>query len=122
MSMETYSPSSFDTESEMLPQDPPPKVIRFMGWWLISLFVVVLLAAIFVHLPETEHAAFVLIPREGADPIQSPRLATVSRVSVTEGQTDPGIRHAAANPNGRLAYAGIDPGENGRSLRCRSKH
>jgi len=45
------------------------------------------LAAIFVHLPETEHAAFVLIPREGADPIQSPRLATVNRVSVTEGQT-----------------------------------
>ncbi|PYK73882.1 MAG: hypothetical protein DME44_00025, partial [Verrucomicrobia bacterium] len=31
--------------------------------------------------------AFVLIPREGADPIQSPRLATVNRVSVAEGQT-----------------------------------
>src|SRR5207248_9997214 len=42
---------------------------------------------VFVQLPETEHAAFVLIPRDGADPIQSPRLATVSRVSVTEGQT-----------------------------------
>jgi len=87
MSAETYSPSSFETESEMLPQDPPPKVIRFMGWWLICLFIIGLLAAIFVHLPETEHAAFVLIPREGADPIQSPRLATVNRVSVTEGQT-----------------------------------
>jgi multidrug resistance efflux pump len=45
------------------------------------------LVAIFVHLPETEHAAFILVPREGADPIQSPRLATVSRVLVTEGQT-----------------------------------
>ena len=87
MSSETYSPSSFDTESEMLPQDPPPKVIRFMGWWLIWLFVIGLLVAIFVHLPETEHAAFILVPREGADPIQSPRLATVSRVLVTEGQT-----------------------------------
>src|SRR5438045_9739830 len=87
MSAETYSPSSFDTESEMLPQDPPPKVIRFMGWWLICLFIVALLTGIFVHLPETEHAAFVLIPREGADPIQSPRLATVNRVSVAEGQT-----------------------------------
>src|SRR5207253_9131419 len=39
------------------------------------------------QLPETEHAASVLIPRDGADPIQSPRLATLSRVSVTEGQT-----------------------------------
>ena len=87
MSTETFSPSSLDSESEMLPQDPPPKVIRFIGWWLISLFVIGLLVAIFVHLPETEHAAFVLVPREGADPIQSPRLATVSRVLVTEGQT-----------------------------------
>src|SRR5437016_11398832 len=87
MSAEAYSPSSFETESEMLPQDPPPKVIRLMGWWLIWLFIIALLAAIFVHLPETEHAAFVLIPREGADPIQSPRLATVNRVSVAEGQT-----------------------------------
>jgi len=42
-----------------------------------------------VHLPETEHAAFVLVPRDGADPIQSPRLATVNRVSVMEGQTVP---------------------------------
>src|SRR5438046_4045011 len=87
MIMETYSPSSLDTESEMLPQVPPPKFIRFMRWWLISLFIIALLAAIFVHLPETEHAAFTLVPREGADPIQSPRLATVGRVSVTEGQT-----------------------------------
>jgi hemolysin D len=87
MSAETYSPSSLDSESEMLPQDPPPKVIRFIGWWLIWLFVIGLLVAIFVHLPETEHAAFILVPREGADPIQSPRLATVSRVLVTEGQT-----------------------------------
>ena len=87
MSSETYSPSSLDSESEMLPQEPPPKVIRFIGWWLIWLFVIGLLVAIFVHLPETEHAAFILVPREGADPIQSPRLATVSRVLVTEGQT-----------------------------------
>src|SRR5437588_691916 len=51
--------------------------------------IIALLAAIFVHLPETEHAAFVLVPRDGADPIQSPRLATVNRVSATEGQTVP---------------------------------
>ena len=87
MSIEIYSPNPIETESEMLPQDPPPKVIRFIGWWLIWLFVIALLVAIFVHLPETEHAAFILVPREGTDPIQSPRLATVSRVLVTEGQT-----------------------------------
>src|SRR5260370_32432503 len=105
MSAETYSPSSLDTESEMLPQDPPPKVIRFVGWWLIWLFIIALLAAIFVHLPETEHAAFVLIPREGADPIQSPRLATVNRVSVMEGQTAPaGAELLVLRTDGILAF------------------
>src|SRR5436305_15291857 len=61
--------------------------MRFMGWWWIWLFIIALSAAIFVHLPETERAAFVVIPCEGADPVQSPRLATVNRVSVAEGQT-----------------------------------
>jgi multidrug efflux pump subunit AcrA (membrane-fusion protein) len=89
MNTATYAPDPLASESEMLPQEPPPRVIRFMAWWLIALFVAGLLAAIFVHLPETVHAPFVLVPHEGADPIQSPRLATLSRVGVTEGQTVP---------------------------------
>ena len=89
MSSETYSPSSLDSESEMLPQDPPPKVIRFIGWWLIWLFVIGLLVAIFVHLPETEHAAFILVPREGADPIQSPRLVPIPGSSPMEPSRGP---------------------------------
>src|SRR5438477_10692816 len=80
---------SLGMEAEMLPEEPPPKLIRFMAGWLMAVFAVGLLAAIFVHLPETEHAPFVLVPRDGADPIQSPRLSTVNRVSVTEGQTVP---------------------------------
>src|SRR5207237_10342753 len=78
MSSETYSPSSFETESEMLPQDPPPKIIRFMGWWLIWLFIIALLAGIFVDLPQKEHAAVGLIPRARAQPTQPPRRATVN--------------------------------------------
>ena len=78
---------SLGMEAEMLPEHPPPKLIRYMAGWLLAVFTVALLAAIFVHLPETEHAPFVLVPRDGADPIQSPRLSTVNRVSVTEGQT-----------------------------------
>jgi multidrug resistance efflux pump len=81
--------NSLEMEAEMLPEDPPPKLIRYMAFWLLAVFAVGLLAAIFVHLPETEHAPFVLVPRDGADPIQSPRLATVNRVLVTEGQTIP---------------------------------
>src|SRR5947208_11786415 len=87
MSAETFTPSSLDAESEMLPQDPPPRIVRFIAHWLIAVFGVGLLAAIFVQLPETEHAPFILVPHNGADPIQSPRLATLSRVAVAEGQT-----------------------------------
>ncbi len=87
MSVQTFAPNSLDAESEMLPQDPPPKIMRFMAWWLIALFLVGLMASVTIHFPETENASFVLVPREGADPIQSPRLATVNRVAVSEGQT-----------------------------------
>ncbi|MBV9008620.1 MAG: HlyD family efflux transporter periplasmic adaptor subunit [Verrucomicrobia bacterium] len=85
--METFAPRSLEAESEMLPQDPPPQIIRLIAWWLIGLFVVALFAGIAIHFPESETAPFVLVPREGADPIQSPRLSTVNRVSVSEGET-----------------------------------
>ena len=89
MSAETYSPSSFETESEMLPQDPPPKIIRFMGWWLIWLFIIARCWRPFLcTFPKQEHAALCPSSRaKGLIQIQSPRLATVNRVSVTEGQT-----------------------------------
>ena len=76
-----------ESESEMLPQDPPPKVIRGIAWLLIAMFFAGLVAAITVHLPETVSAPFVLIPQNGADPIQSSRLAVVSAVKVSEGET-----------------------------------
>ena len=76
-----------DTESDMLPQEPPPGIIRFAARLLIGLFVIALLAAIFVKLPETVECPFVLVPKEGADPIQSPRLAIVHKIAVSEGQT-----------------------------------
>ena len=74
-------------ESEMLPQDPPPWFVRSTAWLLISMFLVALLASVLVKLPETVICPFVLVPTGGADPIQSPRLAVVDQVKVTEGQT-----------------------------------
>lgn len=78
---------SIEAESEMLPQNPPPWFVRSLAWLLIAMFTVALLAAIFVHLPETVSCPFVLVAAGGADPIQSPRLAVVDKVAVTEGQT-----------------------------------
>lgn len=71
----------------MLPQDPPPWIIRAAARLLIAIFAVALLASIAVPLPEAVHCAFILVPKEGADPIQSPRVAVVHRVGVSEGQT-----------------------------------
>jgi multidrug resistance efflux pump len=78
---------SIETESEMLPQNPPPWFVRSTAWLLIAMFAVALLAAVLVHLPETVSCPFMLIPAGGADPIQSPRLAVISQVCVTEGQS-----------------------------------
>lgn len=76
-----------ESESEMLPQDPPPRVIHGIAWLLIAMFFAGLVAAVTVHLPETVSAPFILIPQNGADPIQSSRLAVVSAVKVSEGET-----------------------------------
>ncbi len=77
---------SIETESEMLPQNPPPWFVRSTSWLLIAMFAVALLAALVVHLPETVTCSFILVPAQGADPIQSPRQAVVHRVAVSEGQ------------------------------------
>ena len=78
---------SIETESEMLPQDPPPWFVRTTSWLLIAMFLVGVLAAIVVRLPETVTCPFVLVPAQGADPIQAPLSAVVDKVCVAEGET-----------------------------------
>ena len=70
----------------MLPQEPPPWIVRVTAWLLLAAFLWALLIAIVVRLPETVRCRFVLIPATGADPIQSPRQAVISHVAVNEGQ------------------------------------
>src|SRR6266403_194417 len=78
--------ASIDNESEMLPQDPPPWIIRSLAWVLLGAFIFAALFAVILRLPETVHCSFVLVPAKGADPIQSPRQAVISKVAVSEGQ------------------------------------
>jgi multidrug efflux pump subunit AcrA (membrane-fusion protein) len=78
---------SIETQSEMLPQSPPPWFVRTTAWLLIAMFLTALLAACVVHLPETVSCPFLLVPAQGADPIQSPIAAVVHKVSVAEGET-----------------------------------
>src|ERR1044071_1470801 len=77
------------SEGDLLPQEPPPKVIRWTGWLLVGIFVVAVLASVSVHIPETVRCSFVLVPENGADPIQSPLMAVVQAVKVAEGQEVP---------------------------------
>jgi multidrug resistance efflux pump len=86
MSSQLTERGSLDVESEMLPQEPPPWIIRSTAWLLLAAFLFALLVAIVMRLPETVQCQFVLIPATGADPIQSPRQAIISRVAVEEGQ------------------------------------
>ena len=86
MSAQLTQRDSLDAESELAPQEPPPWVIRWTAWLLIAAFFCALLIAIVMRLPETVHCRFVLVPATGADPIQSPRQAIISRVVVEEGQ------------------------------------
>jgi hemolysin D len=78
---------SIDIESEMLPQNPPPWIIRTAAWILLSAFLFALLMAIVMRLPETVQCKFILVPATGADPIQAAHQGIISRVSVIEGAT-----------------------------------
>ncbi len=86
MSVNAPKRGSIELESEMLPQDPPPWIIRRTAWVLIGAFLTALLLAIVMRLPETVHCPFVLVPATGEDPIQAPHQGVITRISVTEGQ------------------------------------
>jgi multidrug efflux pump subunit AcrA (membrane-fusion protein) len=77
---------ALDSESPLLPQDPPHWIVRGTAWLIIALFAAVLLALVLVHVPETIRCPSILVPEGGADPIQSPRLAVIRQVRVGEGR------------------------------------
>lgn len=70
-----------------MPQEPPSWIMRSLAWLLLIAFLFAGVFAIIMRMPETVRCHFVLVPATGADPIQSPRQAVISRVGVTEGQT-----------------------------------
>lgn len=86
MNVPSRTRGSLEEEAEMLPREPPPFLVRGIAWLLIAMFFTALAATIFVHVPETVRCRFVLVPKDGADPIQAPFLAVVDEVRVAEGQ------------------------------------
>jgi membrane fusion protein, adhesin transport system len=70
---------------EMMPDEPPPMVVRCLAALLIALFAAALFAASAVRIPETVRSPFILISETGADPIQAPLSGSIQTVNVREG-------------------------------------
>src|SRR5271165_498075 len=77
---------ALESESPLLPADPPHWVVQGTAWLIVALFAAALLALVLVHVPETIRCPCVLVPEGGADPIQSPRPAIIREVHVGEGR------------------------------------
>ena len=83
------SPAPLDNEVESAPYldaRPPHWAARGLAYFVIGLFVVSLLGAVFIDVPETVSGPFVLVPSRGSDPVRSPRKGQVVAVRVLEGQ------------------------------------
>jgi multidrug efflux pump subunit AcrA (membrane-fusion protein) len=77
---------ALESESPLLPKDPPHWIVRGTAWLMIALFATALLVSVLVHVPETVRCPCVLVPEGGADPIQSPRVAVIREVRISEGR------------------------------------
>jgi membrane fusion protein len=79
--------TTWEEDAPLVPRQPPHWFAPAMAWLIIGLFVTLLIAAIFVRVPETVRSRFVLVNEGGADPIQAPRQAVIEQVRVRPGQT-----------------------------------
>jgi HlyD family secretion protein len=78
--------TSLDRPSSLLPAQAPARVARWTGWLLLGVVAATGVFACVMKLPEVVRSPFVLVPEEGADPIQAPLAAEVASVRVREGQ------------------------------------
>jgi multidrug efflux pump subunit AcrA (membrane-fusion protein) len=66
---------------------PPHWAARGLAYTILSLFVVSMLAAVIVHVPETVSGRFTLVPIKGTDPVRAIRSGVLSEVLAGEGDT-----------------------------------
>jgi len=74
-------------EDAFLESDPPHWAARGLSILVITLFVIGLLAAAIVHVPETVSGRFTLVPITGTDPVRTAREGIVTSVRVHEGDS-----------------------------------
>jgi multidrug efflux pump subunit AcrA (membrane-fusion protein) len=79
----------WDAETAYLDTTPPHLVARGLAYVTIALFVVAIVVALVVQVPETVSGRFMLVPRDGADPVRALKEGVVSEVRVHEGDVVP---------------------------------
>jgi multidrug efflux pump subunit AcrA (membrane-fusion protein) len=80
------SNSERDGLAPFLETTPPAWAARSLATVLLSLFACAALAVVFVSVPETVSAPFVLVPVRGGDPVRAFRSGVVGDVRVVETQ------------------------------------
>jgi multidrug resistance efflux pump len=75
-----------ETESTVLPQDPPSAILRFVAWILCAAAVLAALAAVLVDIPETVRCPFELVSETGAENVVAPIQGVLVQVPVEEGK------------------------------------
>ncbi len=74
-----------ETESSVLPQDPPSSVLRSIGWLLCAVALVGAIVAVTVKIPETVRCPFVLVTQTGDETLLAPVQAVLVQVKSEEG-------------------------------------
>jgi membrane fusion protein len=77
----------FDAKAEFLDTEPPHWAARGLGWVIIGLFLLAIVASILVEIPETVSGRFSLAPLTGADPVRARKDGIVTEIRVREGDT-----------------------------------
>jgi membrane fusion protein len=75
----------WDSETAYLDTTPPHLAARGLAYVTITLFLVAIVVALLVQVPETVSGRFMLVPRDGADPVRALKEGVVSEVRVHEG-------------------------------------
>lgn len=76
-----------DDTNALISVSLPHWAARGLAYCLILLFAVGVIASLVITVPETISASFVLVPRNGTDPIRALRGGIVTQVKIQEGQS-----------------------------------
>jgi membrane fusion protein len=77
------------SDAPFLDPEPPHWAARGLGRLIIALFVIAVVAAIVVRVPETVTGRFTLVPLRGTDPVRTQKEGVLSVVAVQEGEAVP---------------------------------